>query len=108
MPQSKKLLPPIHPGEILRADFMEPLGLSMNRLALDLRVPVTRIAEIVHERRGVTPDTALRLARYFNTSASFWMNLQSAYDLEVAQDKLSRVIDREVRPADLAAANAAP
>lgn len=107
MPQLKKLLPPIHPGEILRADFMEPMGLSMNRLALDLRVPVTRIAEIVHERRGVTPDTALRLARYFNTSANFWMNLQSAYDLEVAQDKLSKVIEREVRPADLAAANAA-
>jgi len=103
MPQSKKLLPPIHPGQILRADFMEPLGLSMNRLAIDLRVPVTRIAEIVHERRGVTPDTALRLARYFNTSPGFWMNLQSAYDLEVAQDKLSRVIEREVRPADLAA-----
>ncbi len=107
MPQSKKLLPPIHPGEILRADFMEPLGLSMNRLAMDLRVPVTRIAEIVHERRGVTPDTALRLARYFNTSPGFWMNLQSAYDLEIAQDKLSRVIEREVQPSDLAAANAA-
>ena len=107
MPQSKKLLPPIHPGEILRADFMEPLGLSMNRLALDLRVPVTRITEIVHERRGVTPDTALRLARYFNTSPGFWVNLQSAYDLEVAQDKLWRVIEREVRPASLAAVNAA-
>jgi antitoxin HigA-1 len=85
---------------------MEPLGLSMNRLALDLRVPVTRIAAIVHERRGVTPDTALRLARYFNTSPSFWLNLQSAYDIEGAQDKLSRVIEREVRPSSLAAANA--
>jgi addiction module HigA family antidote len=106
MAKSQKLLPPIHPGEILRADFMEPLGLSMNRVALDLRVPVTRIAEIVHERRGVTPDTALRLARYFNTSPSFWLNLQSAYDLEVAQDKLSRVIEREVRPASRAAASA--
>ena len=71
MAKREKLLPPIHPGEILRADFMEPLGLSMNRLALDLRVPVTRIAEIVHERRGITPDTALRLARYFNTSPGF-------------------------------------
>jgi addiction module HigA family antidote len=91
----------------LRADFMEPLALSMNRLAVDLRVPVTRIAEIVHERRGITPDTALRLARYFDTSPGFWLNLQSAYDLEVAQDKLSRVIEREVRPASLAAANAA-
>ena len=108
MAKREKLLPPIHPGEILRADFMEPLGLSMNRLALDLRVPVTRIAEIVHERRGITPDTALRLARYFNSSPGFWLNLQSAYDLEVAQDKLSRTIEREVRPSTFAAANAAP
>ena len=105
MPKSQHLLPAIHPGEILRAEFMEPLQLSMNRLALDLRVPVTRIAEIVHERRGITPDTALRLARYFNTSAAFWMNLQTAYDLEVAEDKLSRTIEREVRPASMAAAN---
>jgi antitoxin HigA-1 len=105
MPKSQKLLPPIHPGEILRADFMEPLHLSMNRLALDLCVPVTRIAEIVHERRGVTPDTALRLARYFNMSAGFWLNLQSSYDLEIAQEKLSRTIEREVRPASFAAAS---
>ena len=91
-------LPPIHPGEILREDFMTPLGISMNRLALNLRVPVTRIAEIVHERRGVTPDTALRLGRYFNTSARFWMNAQSSYDLEVAQDELQRTIERDVRP----------
>lgn len=98
MPKSSKLLPPIHPGEILRLDFLEPLNLSMNRLALDLRVPVTRIAEIVHERRAITPDTALRLARYFNTSAGFWLNLQTAYDLEVADDKLSHQIEKEVRP----------
>ena len=102
MAKSQKLLPPIHPGEILRADFMEPLALSMNRLALDLRVPVTRIAEIVHERRSITPETALRLARYFNTSAGFWLNLQTAYDLEVAHDKLAGTIEREVRPARLA------
>ncbi len=89
-------LRPIHPSEILREDFMKPLG--MNRLALDLRVPVTRISEIVHERRGITPDTALRLGRYFNTSARFWMNAQSSYDLEVAQDELQRVIERDVRP----------
>jgi antitoxin HigA-1 len=104
MAKSQKLLPPIHPGEILRADFMEPLHLSMNRLALDLRVPVTRIAEIVHERRGISPDTALRLARYFNTSAGFWLNLQTAYDLEVAQDKFARTIEREVHPVSLSAA----
>src|SRR5271155_1133327 len=107
MPKTQKLLPPIHPGEILRAEFMEPLRLSMNRLALDLRVPVTRIAEIVHERRGITPDTALRLPRDFDTSAGFWLNLQSGYDLEVARDKLARVIEREVRPASRAAAHAA-
>jgi len=103
MSKSEKRLPPIHPGEILRADFMEPLQLSMNRLALDLRVPVTRVAEIVRERRSITPDTALRLARYFNTSAGFWLNLQTAYDLEVAADKLSRLIEREVQPASRSA-----
>ncbi len=97
MAKSEKL-PPIHPGEILREDFMRPLGISMNRLALDLHVPVTRIAEIVHERRGITPDTALRLGRYFNTSARFWLNAQAVYDLEVAQDELQRAIERDVRP----------
>jgi addiction module HigA family antidote len=98
MRKFRKLLPPVHPGEILREDFMAPLGLSMNKLALDLRVPVTRIAEIVHERRGITPDTALRLGRYFNTSARFWLNLQAAYDLEIAQDELQRTVERDVRP----------
>jgi len=91
-------LSPIHPGEILREDFMVPLGISMNKLALDLHVPVTRIAEIVHERRGITPGTALRLGRYFNTSARFWLNAQAAYDLEVAQDELEGTVEREVRP----------
>lgn len=106
MAKKEKRLPPIHPGEILREDFLVPLHLSMNRLALDLRVPVTRVAEIVHERRGITPDTALRLARYFNTTARFWLNLQAAYDLEVAEDELSHSIEREVRPAVLAGGNA--
>src|SRR5271165_3577637 len=91
-------LPPIHPGEILRDDFLKPFGISRNRLALDLRVPLTRIAEIVHERRGITPDTALRLGRYFNTSARFWMKAQTSYDLEVAQDQLRSTIERDVRP----------
>ncbi len=97
MAKSRRL-PPIHPGEILREDFMVPLGISMNKLALDLRVPVTRVAEIVHERRGITPDTALRLGRYFNTSARFWLNAQAAYDLEVAQDELQSAVEREVLP----------
>jgi addiction module HigA family antidote len=98
MTKNGKLLPPVHPGEILREDFLKPLDLSMNRLAIDLHVPVTRIAEIVHERRGISPDTALRLARYFNTSARFWLNLQAAYDLEVAQDQIAQEIERDVRP----------
>jgi antitoxin HigA-1 len=99
MKKNQRKRPAIHPGEILREDFLVPLGLSMNKLALDLRVPVTRVAEIVHERRGITPDTALRLARYFNTTARFWLNLQAAYDLEVAEDELSSKIEREVQPA---------
>ena len=98
MRRAKKRLPPIHPGEILREDFLKPLGLSMNRLALDLHVPVTRVAEIIHERRSITPDTALRLGRYFHTSPRFWLNAQAAYDLEVAQDQLEGVVAREVRP----------
>ncbi len=98
MSKREKLLPPIHPGEILREDFMAPLGLSMNKLALDLHVPVTRIAEIVHGRRTITLDTALRLGRYFNTTAHFWLNLQRDYELELAEDELLSKIERDVQP----------
>jgi addiction module HigA family antidote len=97
-----KKLKPIHPGEILREEFMKPLGLSMNRMALDLRVPVTRIADIVNERRGITADTALRFARYFKNSATFWMNLQMRYDLEVAEDEIAGQVERDVRPLESA------
>lgn len=97
-----KKLKPIHPGEILHEEFMKPLGLSMNKLALDLRVPVTRIADIVGERRGITADTALRLARYFKNTPVFWMNLQTRYDLEVAQDKLAAKVERDVQPLETA------
>jgi addiction module HigA family antidote len=93
-----KKLKPVHPGEILREEFMVPLGLSMNRMAIDLRVPVTRIADIVKEKRGITADTALRFARYFKNSAAFWMNLQTRYDLEVAQDEIAAKVKRDVRP----------
>jgi len=106
MLKAQKHLPPIHPGEILLEDFMKPLGLSMNKLALALHVPVTRIAEIVHERRGITPDTALRLARYLHTTPRFWLNLQAAYDLEIAQDELAGTIEREVHPSTLGRASA--
>jgi addiction module HigA family antidote len=88
----------VHPGEILREEFMKPLGLSMNKLALDVRVPVTRIAEIVHQRRAITTDTALRLGRYFKTAPVFWMNLQVRYDLEVAEDEKAEKIARDVQP----------
>jgi addiction module HigA family antidote len=91
-------LKPVHPGEILREEFMKPFGLSMNKLALDLRVPVTRIAEIVHQRRAITTDTALRLGRYFKTTPIFWMNLQVRYDLEVAEDEQAEKITRDVQP----------
>ena len=91
-------LKPVHPGEILREEFLRPLGLSVNRLALELRVPVTRMAEIVHRRRAVTSDTALRLGRLFRTTPEFWLNLQTRYDLEIARDREEKKVEREVRP----------
>lgn len=97
-----KALKPVHPGEILREEFLKPLGLSMNALALDLHVPVTRIAEIVAERRAISPDTALRLARYFNTSPEFWMHLQIRFDMETAKDLQQAKVNREVRPREAA------
>lgn len=97
MPKKGKLAP-IHPGEILREDFMRALGLSANRLAMELRVPVTRIADLVRERRAITPDTALRLGRFFNTTPRYWLNLQAAFDLESAEDELRDQIERDVRP----------
>jgi addiction module HigA family antidote len=97
-----KKLKPVHPGEILSEEFMKPLGLSQNRLALDLRVPVTRIAEIVHGRRAITADTALRLARYFKNTPVFWMNLQIRYDLEVAEDASAARVARDVHPHEAA------
>jgi addiction module HigA family antidote len=99
-----KRLKPVHPGETLREEFMAPLGLTMNRMAMDLRVPVTRIADIVNERRGVTADTALRFARYFKNSAIFWMNLQTRFELEVAEDEIAAKVERDVRPLETAAA----
>lgn len=98
LPPASEKLPPIHPGKILSKDFLQPRGISMNRLALEVRVPVTRIAEIVHGRRTITPDTALRLGRYFHTTARLWMNAQSIYDLELAQDELQSDLERDVRP----------
>lgn len=87
---------PIHPGEILMEEFLRPLELSQYRLAKDVSVPPRRINEIVHGKRGITADTALRLARYFGTSERFWLNLQSHYDLEVERDRLGERLEAEV------------
>lgn len=87
-----------HPGEMLREEFLTPMGISINRLALDLRVPVSRINDIVHERRGITADTALRLGLYFGMSAEFWMNLQASYELTKARTDKLNLIKQEVLP----------
>jgi addiction module HigA family antidote len=92
-----KLLANITPGEILEADFLKPMGLSQYRLAKDIGVPARRINEIVKGDRAITADTALRLGRYFKMSAQFWLNLQSHYDLELAEDRLGRRLEREVK-----------
>jgi addiction module HigA family antidote len=94
---------PVHPGEMLREEFMKPLGISINGLALELHVPVTRVSEIVNERRGITADTALRLARHFGTSADFWMNIQKDYELILTRQKSLKIIERQVRRRTVAA-----
>ncbi len=93
-----RLLEPVHPGEILREEFMAPLGLSPHALSLDLRVPASRIGEIVHGRRSISTDTALRLSRYFGTTPDLWLGLQSEYDLRVAERSLGSRIAQEVQP----------
>jgi antitoxin HigA-1 len=93
-----KKIPPLHPGEVLYEDFVVPTGISIHRLAMDLRVPANRIAEIVKGERAISADTALRLARYLGTSPEFWLGLQSDYDLEKAKDQLAATIEREVHP----------
>lgn len=88
---------PIHPGEVLREEFLVPLGMSAHALALDLKVPAPRINDIVRERRAVTPDTALRLARYFGNTPQFWLNLQTSYDLKIAEREAGAKIERQVQ-----------
>ena len=89
---------PVHPGEVLREEFLEPLGLTAHALAQALRVPAPRVNDIVRERRAVSPDTALRLARHFGTTAQFWLNLQTSYDLKIAMQEAGAKIEREVEP----------
>jgi addiction module HigA family antidote len=102
MQRRGRRLPPVHPGEILKEDLLKPLGISINRLGRDLRVPVTRMSEIVNGRRGITAGTALRLARYFGTTPEFWMNLQAAYDLDSEQRVSAKRIQRDVNPREAA------
>jgi addiction module HigA family antidote len=101
--KSKKIAP-IHPGEILLEEFLKPLGISQYRLAKDINVPARRINEIIHGKRAVTPNTALRLSRYFNLSERFWLNLQTRYDLEVEKEKLNGRIEAEVKILELQSA----
>lgn len=100
--KKRERIPFPHPGATLQEDFLERLRMSANKLALELRVPATRLTEIVHGRRGVTADTALRLARYFNTTPKFWLNLQTSYDLAVAAEARAAEIERAVHPREAA------
>jgi len=93
----KKRLQPVHPGEVLLEEFLKPMGLSQNRVALNIGVPPRRINEIILQKRRITADTALRLARFFGTSPEFWLGLQAQYDLDVTSDKLGERLEREVK-----------
>lgn len=93
----EKKIPPIHPGEILLEEFLNPMGITQYRLAKDINVPARRINEIVHGKRAITANTALRLGKYFNMSPQFWINLQSHYDLEVEIDNISEELERKVK-----------
>ena len=95
---TRKVLPPIHPGEILMEEFLIPMAISQYRLAKDIGVSARRVNEIVHGKRAISADTALRLSRYFGMSERFWINLQGRYDIEVGKDLLADRLDREVRP----------
>lgn len=95
---TKRDFPPVHPGEILLKEFLEPMGISQYRLAKNIGVTPRRVNEIIHGRRSITADTALRLGRYFSMEAQFWMNLQSHYDMEVALEALHDRLDKEVHP----------
>jgi antitoxin HigA-1 len=94
-------LSPVHPGEVLLEEFIKPMNLSQNRLAIDIGVDARRINEIVLGKRAITADTALRLSRFFGNSPQFWMGLQTQYDLDVAEDQLGKRLEREVRPLEM-------
>jgi addiction module HigA family antidote len=98
MTKSMKLRPPVHPGTVLKLDLLEPLEMSINRLATELRVPANRLSQIVRGRRGITADTSLRLARYFGFSPEYWLNMQALYELEIIRRQSVAKIEREIKP----------
>lgn len=99
----KNNMRPIHPGEILREEFLEPLGMTASALSTQLRVPAPRINDVVRERRGISTDTALRLARFFNTTPQFWLNLQTSFDLKQTELEVGKKIEHEIHPMHVAA-----
>ena len=98
IPAPKNAMRPVHPGEVLREDYLKPLGLSANALAVALKVPASRINDIVLERRGVTVDTAMRIVRYFGGDVQSWMNLQTAFEIKVAEKEIAKKVLAEIRP----------
>jgi addiction module HigA family antidote len=98
---AEKIMPPIHPGELLREEFLEPMGITAYQLAKDIGVPAPRIYDIVAEKRGISADTALRLSRYFGLNENYWIRLQARYDLETTKDKAGEIIEREVQPREI-------
>ncbi len=102
MTKGIKVRPPVHPGLVLRMDLLEPLGMSINRLAKELNVPANRLSQIVRGQRGITADTSLRLARYFGFTPEYWLNMQAHYDLEVARRQSIQKIEREIQPREAA------
>lgn len=94
----ERIYPPMHPGRVLKLEFLEPLGLTPYKLAKEIGVPAPRVYDIVRGKRGISADTALRLARFFGTSARFWMNLQTHYDLEIEEDRVGDSLEKEIQP----------
>lgn len=95
---NKRVYPPIHPGRVLKLEFLEPLGISAYKLAQEIKVPAPRVYDVVRGKRAVSADTALRLAKFFGTSERFWLNLQARYDLEIEKDRVGDTIERDIRP----------
>jgi antitoxin HigA-1 len=98
MKNATKYRDPVHPGVVLKADLLEPLGISVNRLAAELHVPANRLSQIVSGKRGISPDTSLRLARYFGFTPEYWLNMQAQYDLEIIRRQSMRQIEKEIKP----------